>query len=307
MATTRLADLSNLILAGSDEVFNKASKAPRRQYWKEICREEQQEKRTGNYDTVGNLGAATEHNEESAIVFDKIEYNNRTSIISKVYEKGVKATLESTEFDLYDVVKRQFGEPLVNVMNNKKERIVAAVWNGVFTDTGADGVALASDSHPLKNNLLLVNDNLITGALSTEKIKEAKNRFNFIYDQAGEYFDTMPTHLLIHPNKMFQALELLNSVLMAWELTNTKNSLQDVMPIKIIQNKYLTYAVAADVSPWFLLDKNLTDAGCVLQTKKGLTLKTWFENEDLSLKGIAYEIYGAGMVAPGYGFIASAG
>jgi hypothetical protein len=105
MATTRLADLSNLILAGSDEVFNKAAKAPRRQYWKEICREEQQEKRTGNYDTVGNLSPATEHNEESAIAFDKIEYNNRTTIVSKVYDKGVEATLESQEFDQYGVVE----------------------------------------------------------------------------------------------------------------------------------------------------------------------------------------------------------
>jgi hypothetical protein len=306
MATTRVSDLSNLILAGSDEVFNKAAKAPRTQYYKDCSREVQCEKQTGNYDTIGNLTAAQEHVEESAIVFDKIEYNNRTSIVSSVVAKGVKATLEATEFDLYDVVKRQFGEPLINVMNTFKERKVANVWNGVFTDTGADGVALANSSHPLKNSASL-NDNLLTGALSTEKIKEAKNMFNFIYDQSGEFFDTQPTHLLIHPNKMFQALELLNSALMAWELSNTKNSLQDVAPIKIIQNKYLDYTVATDVSPWFMLDKGLTDAGCVLQKKAGLTLKTWFENKELSLLGVAYEIYGAGMVAPGYGWVASPG
>jgi hypothetical protein len=56
-----------------------------------------------------------------------------------------------------------------------------------------------------------------------------------------------------------------------------------------------------------MLDKVITDAGCVLQVKKGLTLKTWFENEDLSLKGIAYEIFGVGMVAPGFGWVASLG
>lgn len=307
MATTTLSDLSNLILAGSDEQFNKAAQAPRRQYWKEIVREVQQEKQTGNYDTIGNLTAAQKHNEESAISFDKIEYNNRTSIISYVWEKGVKATLEATEFDLYDVVERQFGEPLVRVMSNKKEHVVADVYNDVFTATGADGVYQASDSHPLKNDPTKYNDNLITGALSVENIKAMKNRFNSIYDQAGELFDTQPTHLLIHSNKMFEALELLNSALLAWELSNTKNSLQDVAPIKIIENKYLNYNVTEDTSPWFMLDKNLTDAGCVLQVKKGLTLRTWFENEDLSLKGIAYEIYGAGMVAPGYGFVASLG
>jgi hypothetical protein len=307
MATTRMADLSNLILAGSDEVFNKAAQAPRVQYWKPLVREVTQEKKTGNYDTIGNLTAAQRHNEESAIVFDKIEYNNRTSIVSYVEEKGVKATLESQEFDLYDVVDQQFGEPLVAVMTHRKERLVAAVYNGVFTSTGADGVYQASDSHPLKNNSLLYNDNLLTGALSVEKIKEAKNRFNTIYDMSGEYMDTNATHLLIHPNKMFQALELLNSTLMAWELMNTKNSLQDIAPVKILENKYLNYNYTYDTSPWFMLDRNITKAGCVLQKKKGLTLKTWFENEDLSLKGIAYEIYGVGMVAPGYGYVASLG
>lgn len=307
MATTLLSDLSNLILAGSDEQFNKSVGAPRRLYYKDIVREVQQEKQTGNYDSLGNLTAAEKHNEESAISFDKISYNNRTSIVSYVWEKGVKATLEATEFDLYDVVERTFGEPLVTKLVQKKEHNVADVYNDVFTDTGADGVYLASDSHPLLRDSTKYNDNLITGALSVENIKAMKNRFNNIYDQAGELFDTQATHILVHSNKLFDVYELLNSALMAWELTNTKNSLQDVAPIKVIENKYLDYNYSDDTSPWFMLDKNLTGAGCVLQVKKGLTLRTWFENEDLSLKGVGYEIYGVGMIAPGYGFVASLG
>jgi phage major head subunit gpT-like protein len=308
MAITRKSDLSNMLLAGSDAQFNKAAKKPRRQYWKDICTVKNQPKEIGNYDTIGNLSQAEEHVEGSAVTFDKIEYNNRTSITSKVYDKAVAATLESQIFDQYDVVTAQFGEPLVAALNIKKEHVVADVWNGVFTDTGADGVALASNSHPLKNNALLYNDNLTTGALSNESLRAAKNMFNFIYNQAGDYFDTQPTHLLIHPNKMFQALELLNSVLTAWQLSNTKNVLQDVAPIKIISNPYLTYTVATDVSPWFMLDLSLDGAGCILQSKKALALHTWFERAELdSLKGVAYEVYGSAMVAPGYGFIASSG
>lgn len=306
MATTRVSDLSNLILAGSDEVFNKAAKKPINQQWKNIVREKVATKRAMNYDTVGALNPAQVHGEDSAVTFNKIEYNNRTTITSYVYENGVKASLEASEFDLYDVVKAQFGDPLVATMNDKKEEVVAAVYNTVASATGADGVYLASDSHPLKNNALLFNDNLITGALDTATLMAGKNRFNHIYTQSGKFFNTEATHLLIHPNKMFLALQLLNSQLMALELSNTKNTVNDVAPIKIIQNKYLTYNTSTDVSPWFLLDKTL-DAGCVLQTNKGLTLKSWFDYEDLTLKGVAYEIYGCGMVAPGYGFCYSSG
>ena len=308
MAITRMSDTPNMLLAGSDAQFNKAAKKPRRQYWKEICSVRNQSKLVGNYDTIGNLSAAEKHVEGTTIVFDKIAESNRTYITSGVYDKAVAATLEAQEFDQYNVVAAQFGEPLVAALNTKKERVVADVYNGVFTATGADGVYLASDSHPLKNNTALLNDNLVTGALSNESLRAAKNMFNFTYNQAGDYFDTQPTHLLIHPNKMFQALELLNSTLTAWQLSNTKNVLQDVAPIKIISNPYLTYNVTTDVSPWFMLDMSLDGAGCILQVKKGLTLKTWFEEAELdSLKGVAYEMYGAGMVAPGYGFVASTG
>jgi hypothetical protein len=95
---------------------------------------------------------------------------------------------------------------------------------------------------------------------------------------------------------------------MAWELSNTKNSIQEVFPIKIIENKYLDYNLTTDVSPWFMLDKGITDAGCVLQIKKGLSLKTWYEHDELdALKGSAYEIYGVGFTCPGYAVVGSTG
>lgn len=305
MASTRVSDISALIYAGIDEVFNAAAKAPRKQYWQNIVRVKPNVKKYGWYDTLGDLGAAQEHVEGDTVLFDKIEYNNRTTIETKVYQKGVQGTMEAMEFDLENVVKRQFGEPLVKVMINKKERVVAGVYNGVFATAGADLVYQASASHPLKNSALL-NNNLLTGEMSASTIAKAKNMFNFIYDQAGDFFDTEATHLLIHPNKMFLALQLLNSNLMALELSNTKNVLQDVMPIKILVDKFLTYNVTTDVSPWFMLDKTL-DAGCVLQTKGSQQLKTWWDFNTLAYKGICYEMYGCSMVAAGYGFVASAG
>ena len=301
-----MSDIGALIYAGIDAVFERAAKKPRRLYYPNCVRVKPNKKKEGWYDTIGNLGPAEIHSEGNPITYDKIEYNNRTIINTEVVAKGVKGSLESIEFDLENVVKHQFGEPLVKTLIQKKERIVADVYNGVFSDTGADGVALAAANHPLLNHPTKVNNNLLSGEISPTTIVTAKNRFNAIYDQAGEFFDTEPTHLLIHPNKMFLALQILNSNLMAIELSNTKNTVQDVMPIKVIVNKYLDYNTSTDVSPWYMLDKTL-DAGCVLQTKGGLNLNTEWDWDILSYKGVAYEMYGAGMIAPGYGFVASPG
>jgi hypothetical protein len=130
--------------------------------------------------------------------------------------------------------------------------------------------------------------------------------FNTIYDQAGDFMDTEPTHLLIHPNKLHIALQILESTLMAFELTNTKNVSQDVMPIKLITNKYLDYS-STGVSPWFLIDKALDDAGAILQKKRGIFLKTWWENNNQVYRAAAMELYGVGIVSPGYQIVGSTG
>ena len=305
MAQTRISDIKTLTEAGVSAVFNRAAKAPINRYYEPIVIKKPEIKEYGHYMTISDITDAQVLVEGTTINYDSIKEKDETQIQTLTHAKGVEATYRALKFDLENVVRTTFGQRLINAMNSHKERTVAAVYNGAFTDTGADGVAIISDSHPLSNSVLL-NDNLVTGALSTDGIKAAKNRFNFIYDQAGNPFDTMPTHLLIHPAKHFAALELLGSQLLAWELSNTKNSLQDIAPIKVLVNKYLSYTVATDVSPWFMLDKNL-DAGCVLQTNGGLELNSWWENDTKNYRGTAIENYGCAFIAPGYGIVGSTG
>lgn len=305
MATTRLTDAGNLVYAGIEEIFRAAAAAPLEVEYKQIVREKSLTDLYGYYETMGDLGKGRKHVEEQDIYFHKIEWSNRTTITSEVYENGIRGTFESMHFDLYDTIEKYFGAPLVNTMVAMKEEAVADVYNDVFTDTGADGVYLASATHPLKNSSTLYNDNLASGELTFDNLVDAKNKFNHIYDQAGRFYRTAPTHLLIHPDFLYQALMILNSNLVAMELSNTKNVIQDVMPIKVITNRYLEGATD-DVKPWFLLDKTQM-AGCVLQTSKGLELKSFWDWDTLTFKGIVFEVYGIGMTAPGYGFVASPG
>lgn len=306
MAQTRVSDIVRLTQAGVDLVFNRAAKMPRRKYYTQIVHEKQQRKQIGNYVTIGNLGPAGEIPEGDIPMFDKIQQNYETNITSRKVGKGVEATIESKEFDLENVVNQTFGTPLMRVMQTLKEREVADLYNDSFTTTGADGVAIHAATHPLQSSAL-VNNNLMTGALTPENLITAKNMFNFIYDQAGDFFDTEPTHLLIHPNKSFLAAEILQSQLVAHELSNTKNVSQEFMPIRPIVNKYLDYNSTTGASPWFLLDMTYDDAGAILQTKRGLNLKTWWVNESSVFRGLASEWYGTGWISPGYASVGSAG
>lgn len=305
MADTRTSDILKMTEAGVNEVFYAAAKKPRVLEYKNICREVQGDKKICKYESIGAIGPAIEKPEGDTLTYRKISQAYETTIESTTKSNAVQATIEALKYDLKGVVESTFGEPLIRTMITLKEKTVADVYNHAFTTTSADGKVYIANDHPLVNNALKSNDNLLTGEMSTTTIVTAKNMFNSIYDQAGELFDTAPTHLLIHPNKLFLALQLLQSQLMALELSNTKNVLQDVNAVKIVTNRYLDYA--AEVSPWFMLDKSLTGAGVILQNYVPLTLDKEFTQADLSYRGACWEMYGVGMVSPGYGIVGSVG
>jgi len=302
----RVSDILRMTEEGVDLIFNKAVKTPQKKYYPNIVWEKKNDNRIGTYDTIGDLGAAEVKAEGSAFQFDNFEQGYQTTISVATVGKGVEASMEELEDDLYGVVNSRFGPGLYRVLLARKEKICADLYNDAFTDTGADGVALIAATHPLINSPL-VNDNLATGALTTENFVAAKMKFNSIYDQSGIFFDTSPTHLLIHPNKIYTALAILESNLMAFELSNTKNVTNDVMPVRVLTNNYLDYTAATGVSPWFLLDRSIQDAGAILQIKKGLTLETWWEKNNKVFRGTLLERYGAGIVSPGYGIVGSLG
>lgn len=305
MAMTLMTNIGNLIYPGIQLIFNKAMKRPRVLQYKPLVMERTVRDYYGYYETMGNLGPAQVFVEGNSINYDRIRHNNRTTITAQVIAKGVQGTMQAMHFDLYDEIKKNFGAPILDTLINKKERIVADQYNDSFSTTAADGKYVVDDDHPLLESAL-VNNNLASGELLPDNIMDAKNQFNFIYDQAGEFFPTRPTHLAVHPNKMYRVLAILNSNLMALELSNTKNTLQDYQPIKVITNQYFDYNTTTEVSPWFLLDKTL-EAGCVLQKSKGIELNTRWDWDNLTYKGVAYEIYNAGFIAPGYGIVGSPG
>ena len=305
MAITFTHNITELVDNLLDVIFQRELVRPSVKYYPEICTEMSISTPTGTYQQLGQLGPAAEKPEGDNMAIDYIEDTYQTTISVATYAKAAGTTFEALQDDQYNVVNQIFGAPLMDKLVKLRERKVAGQYNDAFATTGADGVNLIDDDHPLSRSAL-ENDNLASGALTVENLKSAYNKFNFIYDMAGEFFGTRPTHLLTHPNKMFQIVEMLESNLLAHELSNTTNSLMDLR-IQPILNPYIDYTAATDVAPWFLLDKNIANAGVVFQRQTGVEMQRWTVEENMTYNASVAERYGVGFISPGYGVVGSPG
>ena len=308
MAGGRSSDIQNLRKAGITFVFNEEAKKDRAQQWPMIVTKTEEQKPVGIYMTAGDVGNATAHIEGSPITFEGIDEAYKTELTTVTYSKGVFATKRQMDDDQTNTVKGLVPK-LVNAMINTKEQIAADAYNHGFTTTGADGVYVFSDSHPLTNSAKL-NDNLITGALSELTIKEAISQFSLIKDMAGNRYPTHATHILTNTASQFTLIELLQSQLMAYQDSNTVNSLNKSGSgaIGVILNDYIDSTAKGDTySPWFVLDKNVPKAGAIYQYRGGMKQDS---EEDFKTKNweiTCMEEYVVGFVSPGFAAIASQG
>lgn len=308
MATTYRSDISEFLYLGLKEVFIKALQTPRYTYWDKCTHQKTSDKYQEFYETVGNVKPADTTSESASIKYGKIMQGYKTTVTNIKVTNGLQVSLEAMEDDLYNVINTAKTSELVRTMDTARERNVAATWNGVFTNTGADGVFNASASHPLVNSASL-NDNLASGAITPDNLVSARNKFNHIYNQSGELFDTTPTHLLTHSDKMYQVMAILESDLRALELSNTKNTLGEIMPgLKPLFNKYLTMNTTTGVAPWHLIDMTLDGAGVIFQKRKGVTTDYYLDKKDtLDFYFNVHERYQSAVISPGYGFVSSLG
>ena len=306
MAGGRSSDITNLKKAGINFVFNEAAKVPQVQQWPQIVTKVNEEKEVGTYLTVGDIGNAQTHVEGDAYTYEGISEDWKTEITIATVGKGVFATRKQMKDDQTLTVNGIFGTRLIRACINTKEQTVADAYNDGFATTMADAVYVFSSTHPLSNCPSKYNDNLITGAITTDNIKTGLNQFSLIYDQAGNKFPTKATHLLVNTMEQFTVIELLQSQLLAWELSNTVNSITKAQPLGVILNDYIDHTGKGDTySPWFLLDKTVDRAGCIYQYRGGMSLETEVDFDTKDYKATAEEEYAVAMVSPGYGIIAS--
>ena len=287
------ADIAKAMYIGTKEVFMKTLKKNRAEEWKAACTVKTSKSMEETYETIGNLKPAAEKVEGDPVVYGDIIEGNTVTLKNKTWANGYSVTMEAEEDEKWGIVNVGKTEELARTMLQLRERNLAAVWDGVLVDVGGDGVAHASHVHPLLNDAVLKNDNLIEAVFDATSYKNACNLFNHWYNHEGEKFDTLPTQLLAHRDRQTDILALLQSQLVAFENSNTKNTIPQLKPTF---NRYIAEL------PVHIIDENIDSV--VLQRRKNLTTEYDYDKRStFNFYFNVHERYICGCINNGFGFV----
>jgi hypothetical protein len=291
------ADISRYLSDKITESFVEANKAPKKEEYKAFFKPKKSTKDEEIYGSIGNLLPAEEKTEGGPLHYDTYKELYFTTVINKTYDRGFSATWEECEDDPDKVIQKAKPGNMLKAMITKREKEAAAVVDGVFTNTGADGVAYAANNHPLDSSkTALVNDNLMTAsAITPDNVVTGCNMFNQIYDFAGNLMDTEATAILAHKDRQTVVNAILMSNLKAQELSNTKNT---VPMLKAIFGRYINQWY------WHLLDENIDSF--IFQRRTALMP---FSDQDkintLNYYWAMVERYRAAQINPGFGHVSN--
>ena len=296
MALTTRADIARAMYIGTKEVFMKNLQKQPQEEWKAYATIKTSNKMEETYDSVGNLKPADIKPEGDPISYGKIEQGYVTVVRNETVANGFSVTMEAKEDEQWGIVPEVKVNELIRTMISKKELAVASVWDNVTSAVGADGKPYASHDHPLLNSAN-VNDNLVEKAFDIDSYQEAINKFNHWYNHYGDKFFTRPDAILAHRDRQTYIFAMLQSVLVPFEQSNTKNTIPQ---LKTIFSSYI------DANKVHIIDSTIDTA--IMQKRKGLTSGYDYDERDtFNFYFNVHERYKAAMINPGFGFVTITG
>lgn len=247
MAYNITTDISRMLEMGQKEIFTKNFNTYPKE-WPRYTTFKKARKRSETYDSMGNLKAAEVKPEGGPINYGKVIQAYQTEITNQTIANGFSHTIEAIKYDLYGVINSIKAKELARTMVEFEEDVMIYWWDNATAVNLADGVPLASNSHPLVNSALL-NDTYAT-ASAIEDPNNHETMMNMFYDfknHAGGFMKCMPTDGFAHYKKQFAVEKIYRSMNQAMEFSNTKN----VLP-KIAWH-YSTYA--SSTTQWGMWDR----------------------------------------------------
>jgi prolyl oligopeptidase PreP (S9A serine peptidase family) len=156
--------------------------------------------------------------------------------------------LDDLEYDVMGQNARKLSKAFMSTV----EITAASIFNDGFGDTGPDGQALFSASHPLLAPGAGTASNLLgtPADLSSTTLKQLMTLLRSTVDSAGNKVMIAPKYLLVHPDNEFLAKELCASVFLPNSdnaYVNSENIAKSEYGMKPIVWDYLTDADAVFV------------------------------------------------------------
>jgi phage major head subunit gpT-like protein len=147
-----------------------------------------------------------------------------------VYKSEVIMSKEQIKDELYDEVANM-AKDSGHGGRQKVEDVAAQYMQEMFDNTlgtGYDGEPTFDDAHPNYGDNGGTQDNLITGALTDAKLKEAIILFRKQKDENGKKISSIPNKLIVPQTLQFTAATILQSALQAGTGNNDKNVLPNM-------------------------------------------------------------------------------
>lgn len=293
--TTR-SDIARAMYIGTKEVFMDNLKKQAEEQWKSYATIKSSDKMEETYDSVGNLKPADIKAEGAPVIYGEIKEAYETTVKNETVANGFAVTMEAQEDEKWGIVPETKVSELARTMISKRETSVAKIWDDVTTAIGADGVAYAAATHPLLNTAG-TNDNLVSKVFDINSYQEAVQKFNHWKNHYGDKFPTTPSAILAHRDRQTNIFAMLQSSLLPFENTNTKNTIPQLKTI------FSSYINALQVH---ILDEGIDSA--IFQRRKGLKDGYHYDEKDtFNFYYNVHERYKAAMINPGFGFVTITG
>ena len=195
------------------------------------------------------------------------------TIEDKTFESTVAVDRKAIEDDQLDLVRLRIRD-LANRVRQHRHQIVVQSLLGGGAATGYDGVNFFSSTHPGYGASLL--SNTTTSVLSATSLATAVSTMMQIPDDSGTPLGIVPDTLVVGPNLMWDAIELVESPVVVYKGTgSTGTSPTDYTNafrgrLRLIVSPYVT---GAQASAWFLLDTKRPIKGVILQQRSDVPVE----------------------------------
>lgn len=231
-----------------------------------------------------DLGLASTKTEGDGVSYVTTQQGYTTRATHVVYGIGMAVTREQIEDNLYMEIGLKNTKKVFNAMHNTKETVVANMYNRAFNSsyTFGDGKELCATDHPHTLGGTFSNELATPATLSETSLEDLTIQIAKAESDAGNPMRVMPKCLIVHPNEMYNAYRILNSILRVDTANNDPNAIKDmnVIPDGVKVNNYLD-----DSNNWFVRT-DVTEGGLMLIQRRPLefTQDNDFDTENFKMK-----------------------
>ncbi|MBS1721791.1 MAG: Mu-like prophage major head subunit gpT family protein [Armatimonadetes bacterium] len=195
------------------------------------------------------------------------------SIEDKTFESTVAVDRKAIEDDQLDLIRLRIRDLATRVSQHRHQVVVQALMAGA-TGIAYDGVTFFNASHP--NYGGTTYSNTTANTLAAASLASAISTMMQIPDDSGTPLGIVPDTLVVGPQLMWDAIELVESPVVVYKGTGStgtpptdyQNAFQG--RLRLIVSPYIT---GAQSQAWFLLDTKRPIKGLVLQQRSDVPVE----------------------------------